>query len=473
MATGDRRYAWYVVGVLSVINFMNYADRQVMFALYPHVQDDLGFSDFHLGLLGAAFLVVLSVASIPGGLLADRWLRRKVIAIGVGLWSVAAALGGIARGFADLFAFRALAGVGEAAYYPAANAMISDYFPPQGRGRAMGVFSAGMVLGGGGGMIAATAIADYHGWRYAFLAAGLPGLVLAALAFRLREPRIARPAEKRPPAMAGLCRLLGTPTVRYNVLGGICVTFCIGGLIAWTVTFLDRYFVRPSESAQTSAVLGSAAASLPAPWAPALAPLVATAQASAAAAVAVHHAETPRAERAAKGELARLSGLFGIVALLAGVLGALSGGALADRLMRRRRSGKLLVAAAGYLLGAPFVLAGLWAAEVSAFLVCLFAAMFFFTWYMGPSIAILHDVVPYRYRATVAAGYILSVHLFGDAISPPLIGLLSQAWELRLALLLPLAMAVLGALFFLFGMRTVHEDMERALREGAGDTVGV
>jgi MFS family permease len=470
-ARPDRRYAWYVLIVLSTINFMNYVDRQVMFALYPYIQDDLGFSDFQLGLLGAAFLLLHSVASVPGGLLADRWYKRKVISIGVALWSIATVLGALARGFVDLFVYRALVGVGEAAYHPAANAMISDYFPPTERGRAMGIFSVGMVLGGGGGMIAGTVVADYLGWRYAFLVAGIPGFILATLAWYLREAHRKAPpkAERRekPRGPSSWRRLVGTPTVRYNFAGGICVTFCIGGIIAWTVTFLDRYFVQPKQTAAICAPLVATApgAGLPAVL-PGLGPALLAVQTTASTAAALREVVMPRAERAA-GELAGVSASFGVVALLAGVLGSLVGGYFADRLMRWRRSGRLLVSAGGFLIGAPFVVGGIYAGSVETFLICLAPGMFFFTWYMGPSIAILHDVVPYRFRATSAAYYIFAVHLLGDAISPPIIGWISQESELRHALLLPVGVALLGCLFFLLGTRTVASDMDLAAREGA------
>lgn len=458
-APPSRRYSWYVLVLLSLINLLNYVDRQIMFALYPYVQEDLGFSDFQLGLLGAAFLVVHSIFSVPGGILADRWFKRKVIALGVGMWSLATVFGGIARGFADLFTYRALVGIGEAFYHPAANAMLSDHFPPAERGRAMGVFSVGMVIGGGGGMIAGTLIGDYLGWRYAFLAAGIPGFLLSALAWRLRETHVARarkaPEERaaaRAESRAGRRRLWRTPTVLYNLAGGICVTFCIGGLIAWTVSFVDRYHVHAVRTESTSAAAAGGLSALPPTSIHTLAPAT--------------DAAPTRRDRA-PGALSSISATFGVFVLIGGILGALIGGWLADRLMRWRPSGRLLVSAAGFFLGIPFCLAGLYAESANTFLACSFAALFFFTWYMGPSIAILHDVVPYRYRATIAAWYIFAVHLFGDAISPPIIGWISERSELRTALLLPMGMAALGGVFFLLGTRTVAADMEAAAREGA------
>jgi MFS family permease len=476
----ERRYSLYVLAVLSLINFMNYLDRQIMFALYPYLQDDLELSDFQLGLLAPAFLIVHSIFSIPGGVLADRWFKRKVIAIGVGLWSLATLLGAVARGFFDMFVYRALVGVGEAAYGPAANAMISDYFPLAQRARAMGIFSVGMVIGGGAGMIAGTIIGDYFGWRYAFLVAGLPGFFLAAMAWCLREQRggsrsSGAPAGPRahghaPPRGSEWRQLLRTRTVRYTFAGGICITFCIGGLIAWMVTFLDRYYVSQGTGGYNRLPAVSAMAAAPVAAAPALAPALAAVEAIAVTADTVRLSNIPRSERR-KGQLAGLGISFGVVALLGGILGTVTGGYLADRMMRRRRSGRLLVSAAGFLLGTPFCLFGLFASSATVFLVCLFFAIYFFVWYTGPIIAILHDVVAYRFRATIAAAYIFAIHLLGDAISPPIVGWISQRSELRYALLLPVGVAIVGALCLLNATRTVGKDMDRAEQEGAADTI--
>jgi MFS family permease len=455
----DRRYAWYVLILLALINFMNYLDRQVMFALYPYVQEDLGFTDFELGLLAPAFLIVHSLFSIPGGVLADRWFKRKVIALGVGLWSLATLLGAIARGFVDMFIYRALVGVGEAAYGPAANAMISDYFPLGSRARAMGLFSVGMVVGGGAGMIAGTVIGDYLGWRYAFFVAGIPGFLLAVLAWRLKEVKAVgeRPqvpstgyADLAPKIKGGGWRqLFRTSTLRLAFAGGICITFCIGGLVAWMITFLDRYHVKTEAAppAAEAVVRGG-----PSPNAP---------EATLSAA--------PPGRK--KGHLAGLGISFGAVALAAGLLGTLAGGFLADRLMRRLRAARLLVSASGFLLGVPFALLGLYATSATVFLVGVAVAIFFFVWYTGPIIAILHDVVARRYRSTIAAAYIFSIHLLGDAISPPIVGWISGLSGLREALLLPVGMAVVGAVLLLLATRTVARDMEAAAQEGAADAL--
>jgi MFS family permease len=143
--------------ILALINFLNYVDRMVISGLVPFLQDrrdGLGLTSSEVGLLQGAFMVVHSLASIPLGLLADRFLRRRLIAIGVGLWSLATAAAGFAANFLQIFVARAAVGIGEATYAPAASALISDRFKPEQRARALGAFQLGMVLGGAVGFAA-------------------------------------------------------------------------------------------------------------------------------------------------------------------------------------------------------------------------------------------------------------------------------------------------------------------------------
>ncbi len=142
-----------VLAILAVMNFLNYVDRAIVPPLIPLLQapaekGGLGINEWRMGIIGGAFMIVHSLASLPLGLLADRFSRRWVIAAGVGLWSVATAAAGLARSFAHLFAARAAVGIGEASYAPAATALISERFKPGARARAMGIFQVGTFLGG-------------------------------------------------------------------------------------------------------------------------------------------------------------------------------------------------------------------------------------------------------------------------------------------------------------------------------------
>src|SRR5690606_11281275 len=130
--------SWYALGLLAVINLLNYLDRNVIFALFEPIKQDLGLTDTQLGWLGSAYILVFSVAALPFGVLSDLRSRRAVISGGVAVWSLFTSLGGLVRSYTQLFLCRAAVGIGEAAYGPAASSLVADYFPGPGRAIAMG-----------------------------------------------------------------------------------------------------------------------------------------------------------------------------------------------------------------------------------------------------------------------------------------------------------------------------------------------
>jgi len=164
-----------------------------VFAVFEPIKRDLHLTDVQLGWLGSAYIIVLSLAALPLGALADLRSRRSVITWGVAIWSVGTALGGVVRRFWELFACRALVGVGEAGYGPASQAIIAQYYKGRRRASAIGIYSVGMALGGLLGIVLGGLVAERYGWRWAFLAMGPPGLLLAVLASRIRE------LDRRPP----------------------------------------------------------------------------------------------------------------------------------------------------------------------------------------------------------------------------------------------------------------------------------
>src|SRR5256885_8865317 len=188
------------MGLLTPISFLTYTDGNVVFALFEPIKRELVLSDQQLGWLGAAYVVVLSLFALPLGVLGDLKSRRAVIAFGVGLWSACTVLGAAVRRFWQLLSCRALVGVGEAGYGPAAQALIAEFFRGRRRAFALGIYSVGMAFGGVLGIWLGGVLAERHGWRAAFVVLGVPGFVLALLASRLREPR------RRPP-----------PTIRATV----------------------------------------------------------------------------------------------------------------------------------------------------------------------------------------------------------------------------------------------------------------
>ncbi len=199
----SKSYRWYVIGLLTAIAVLNYADRQVISALLPLMRSSLGMSDAMLGTLGAAFLWPYAVGSPLTGFFADRLPRVKVIVWSLVIWSLATVLSGLSASAGQMLATRVLLGIGQCAYAPAAVALIAGFQPPAQRALAIGIFLAGYNLGIIVGGFLGGFSGDHFGWRPAFLGLGASGLILAVVtAITLRR---AAATERRPAPVAGAC----------------------------------------------------------------------------------------------------------------------------------------------------------------------------------------------------------------------------------------------------------------------------
>ena len=197
-------YAHYVLFVLLIVYVFNFIDRNILSILSQEIQADLGVSDADMGFLyGTVFAVFYAVFGIPLARFADVWVRRSLISIGLLFWSAMTALSGFARSFPVLAAFRVGVGIGEASASPAAYSMLSDYYSPKLRATVLAIYSSGVYIGGGiglflGGFIMETWNTSYpdplaaplglKGWHAAFLAVGIPGVLMAIWVRTLREP---------------------------------------------------------------------------------------------------------------------------------------------------------------------------------------------------------------------------------------------------------------------------------------------
>jgi MFS family permease len=200
----DPGYAWYVVVILTIAYVFSFLDRQILSLLVEPIRADLGISDTQMSLLqGLAFGIFYTVLGIPIGRLADKRSRRAIIATGVTIWCLMTAASGLAKNFAQLFAARIGIGVGEATLNPSAYSLISDYFPREKRARPVSFYNMGVSLGAGiamvlGGQIIAWVfsrpalelpiVGQLFHWQSVFLMVGLPGLLVAALMFTVKEP---------------------------------------------------------------------------------------------------------------------------------------------------------------------------------------------------------------------------------------------------------------------------------------------
>ncbi|MCC6998250.1 MAG: MFS transporter [Deltaproteobacteria bacterium] len=419
--------------IMAAINFINYVDRSILTPLVPALMESkanggLGLSQREVGLLGSAFMWVHSLASIPLGLLADRLLRKRIIAAGVTLWSVATAGAALAGNFAHMLIARAAVGIGEAAYAPAATALISERFPAEHRARALGIFNLGMFIGGAVGITLGGVVAKHWGWRAAFLMVGLPGLVLALLVLAVAEKRRrqgtgASLSDEKPDmtldpsashshttSLRDLKVLLKSSSFRAVNIIGILITFFVGALNLYAVQYLKD----------------------------------------------VHHIDPAKA-----------GPIFGGIAALGGLGGVFFGSYLADRLTRRGwgTGGRLAVIGAGMVLATPFIVAGLLIGNPIVLYPALGFGVFFTTWYIGPILAALHDVVPAYNRAAATGAYFFLIHMLGDALSPIVVAeIKTQTGSLKTGMLVAVAVGTLGGIYALLATRKV---LRRKLGPGA------
>ncbi|HWC04036.1 MAG TPA: MFS transporter [Methylomirabilota bacterium] len=415
--------ARYALGVLFTINLFNYIDRQVISGVLPLVQQDLGLSDTALGWLASAFMVLYLTGSVPLGILGDRVARHRLIAVGVGIWGAATFLSGLARSYGQLFAARAVVGIGEASYGPTASAMVSDLFPRERRGFVNGLFNAAIPLGGAIGVIAGGLVGSRYGWRAAFLLVGVPSLALSALAWRLGDPlrggqdTLAAGLAGAAPSgfLDGVIGLFRTPTFVMVCAVGMLVAFAIGAFNYWLPLYLHR----------------------------------------------VKHFSVPEA-----------SFWFGVLSAAGGFLGVVSGGYIGDLLARRTPAGHLLTIAGGFLLAAPAGIVMMLARDRTVFLPALFFAVTFLVLYIGSVNAVIHNVVHPALRATAVAIFVFIVNLGGAALSPAVVGLVSDRRQsLQAAMLMLPILVFFAGLIALAAATVVGADMRR-LGTGLGLTPG-
>ena len=418
----DSRSRSAALALLFAINLFNYLDRQILAAVLPEIRTELlapygSGAPARAGFLATAFLVTYMLAAPILGRLADRFSRWLLIALSVGLWSLASGWSGLAGSFTALLLSRMFVGVGEAGYGPSAPALLSDLFPIESRGRALALFSLAMPVGGALGYLFGGYAAAHWGWRNAFLLVVPPGLLLALLCLRFREPA-RKPPQTTPksPPLALARSLFAIPSYRLNCAAMTAMTFTLGGIAFWMPDYIVR--CRASEFPQTGHLL------------------------------------------------AHVNMVFGAITVLGGLLGTLTGSLVAEKLRPRFPGAYFLVSGAGILLAFPALAAMLWMPFPGAWL-CLFLSVFFLFLNTGPSNTALANVAPAPVRSTAFALNILVIHALGDTISPPLIGWIGGIWGMNTAFLLVGAVMVLAAGFWFAACRHLGTDTSAAAPGGA------
>src|SRR3989441_2731539 len=402
---GEREAALFALSVVTILNFLNYIDRFILAAVLPRVKSELVLTDFQLGLLANVFLVTYFVTSPLFGALGDRLSRPRLMSAGVTAWSIATAAAGFTADFVQLLIARAWVGIGEAAYATISPALLSDYFPRSQRGRAFAVFYVAIPVGSAAGFLLGGTIERAFGWRAAFYAVGLPGIVLALLALRVPDP--VRGATEEPSSLGRgrrysqqadapgegfstrtLSDLFRNKAYVGTVLGYAAYTFALGGLAFFMPTYFER----------------------------------------------VRGLELARADFIVRG-----------VTVLAGLSGTFLGGYLGDWMAARVQYGQLWLSGLSSLAAVIPAWLALTVASSPTYIVWFFLAEFLLFFSTGPVNVMIVSVVPPAARARSMAVSIFTIHLFGDAISPPIIGWLADTHGLaRAVLIVPVAIAISG-----------------------------
>jgi MFS family permease len=373
-------YAWYVVAMLIVAYTFSFIDRQILTLLVGPIRETLKISDTQLSLLhGFAFALFYSIMGIPIGRLVDSRKRTNIIAVGVAVWSIMTAICGLAQNFVQLFLARVGVGVGEAALSPGAYSMIGDYFPPHQRPRALSLYISAAYVGGGIATIAGGAliammtpidlpiIGHLEAWQSLFMLVGLPGLLVALLMLTLREPARTDVKAGAQPGFALVLKHMRQNRAAYTllILGYAMSGIMWNGAIAWIPT----YFIR---------VFGWTASEVSLP--------------------------------------------YGLITILSGMSGIISGGWIATRLRARGHMDAniligLLAIAIALPSGVAACLVGTPQMALALFAIFLFGCAM--PW--GSAVAALQEITPNQMRGQVSAIYLFSLSLLGMGVGPTIV----------------------------------------------------
>lgn len=379
--------AWYLLGVLLIINVLSFVDRQILSLLVEPIRADLGISDTQISLLqGFAFSLLYSVLGLPLGRYADRHNRKWLIIVGVTLWSLMTMACGLADNYQELFLARIGVGIGEATLAPAAYSMICDAFAARRRGTALGLYSSGIYLGIGASIaIGGFVLASLRGapevalplfgvvrsWQAAFILVGAPGLLLALVLMTVREP--ARQDAGAPPA--SLAEAFGYLRLHRALFSLQLIGYSLIALAAYGVgIWIPTMFIR--THGWTAAEAGIS---------------------------------------------------YGLTITVLGTLGGLASGALSDRwLAAGRADARIQLTVISLVLWVPLLCAGMLVSDAQTALVCLglAAGMSSMANSLGPTA--LHDIVPGRLRGQATALFFFVINMIGLGVGPTAIALVTD-----------------------------------------------
>lgn len=410
---GANRYL--VLALLFIVYTFNFIDRQIIGILAVPIQEELRVNDAQMGLLGGlAFALFYTGLGIPIAWLADRWSRSWIMTIALTLWSGFTALCGLATTYTQLFLARMGVGVGEAGGVAPAYSLISDYFPPKERARALAVYSFGIPIGSAAGIALGGVVASLVDWRVAFIVVGLAGVLVAPI-FRavVKEPERGRYDAKPDAApkagfFSALALVAKKPSFWLLSFGASCSSIMGYGSFFWIPSFLRRSY---------------------------------------------------------EFDLQQAAFFYSAILLVGGVIGVWLGGMLGDKLGAKRRAMFALVPAAAWLLAAPCYALGLLSpSPAAAFFLFLAPTALGLVW-LGPVIAAVQHLAPAHMRTTASASFLFINNLIGIGLGTWLLGLISDALaarfaeeSLRYSILAGTGFYLVAALLYLIAATSLRRD---------------
>ena len=398
------KYARRVMLLVFCLSLFNYIDRQVLYAVFPLIKADLHLSDAKLGFLASSFMLVYMCFAPFVGYFGDRVRRPLIIGVSAIFWSVSTLFSGLVKNYGQLLATRSAVGIGEAGYGTVCPSFLAEWFPTERRARVMALYALAIPAGSAVGYLLGGFLGQHFGWRNAFFIVAVPGMLLGVIALFLREtPEKLQRAEHI--SFGGYKALLKNRTFLLICLAQSIGTFSVGGLAAW----MPSYFVR-------------------------------------AFGVSVGKAGF----------------LFGAVTVAAGLLGNFAGGWAADWLHKRTKRAYFVVGYMSFFLSIPFGVSAIFTDDLNTCLAMIFFAEFFIFAYSGPYHAAIVEVVPVTMRFMAFALDIFIIHALGDAISPFLLGVISDSAGLPFALFLAMIYLLLGGFISIAAGEAYKKDFHAA-----------
>jgi MFS family permease len=394
--TSKALYPWTALFLLTALNFFNYVDRSVLFAVQPLVQSEFHLNNAQVGYLTSAFLLFYMIAAPFVGPLADRYSRKLIMVVGAVFWSGLTLLTAVTHNYAELLVRHTLVGIGEATFVTIAPTFVADFFPEEKRGRILGIFYLAIPVGTAAGYLLGGKFGPSLGWRFPFYIAAAPGFLLALAILLLPEPeRGGFDSIRETSRQDTISGLFSNPAFWTATLGMAMMTFALGGLQVWMPTFLSRARGYSLQSANVT---------------------------------------------------------FGAIVVVDGIVASLAGGWLGDIWLRSNRSAYYAISAISMGLGVPAMIVALFSGG-RLMLPAIWLAAFLLLLNTSPlNAAIINSVGPHV-RATALAVNIFVIHILGDVPSPALMGEIADRFSLQLSFIGPVVAMVLSCAILLYGMR--------------------